>query len=134
MRPDLCDIEWVEAVLLGILGFHDLDIDGPGWIVASLDGIEEIAGGIVGIRAGEPLSLIGLEVLDTLVTLEVPLDVLEVALVVNELESVRRVTVHETVAIGGTTVGEEDGDLVDRFGDKRQEIPECIYLAGDKLC
>lgn len=126
--PDLGDIEGVESVVLSILRIHDLDVDRPRRSFTAFDRLEEITSSIVGIFRSKLTSFSGSEVLDTLVGLEVPLDILEVTLSIDQLEGVRRVTVHETVTIGSTTVGEEDGDLVNTFGDQGQEIPEGVRV------
>ena len=118
MWPNLGDIEWVETVGLGILRFHDLDIDRPRWMITLFNSIEQILGSIIRVRAGKLTGFISLEVLDALVGLEVPLDVLEVTLIINQLQSVRRTTIHVTITIGSTTVREQDGDLMDRFRNK----------------
>lgn len=128
MRPDLGDIEGVETVLLGILRLHDLNVDGPRRILTVLNSVEEITGGIIRVGTSKLTSLISLQVSDTLISLEVPLDILEATIFSNQLESVRRVTVEVTVTVRSTTVGEEDGDLVNGFRDERQEIPEGIGI------
>jgi hypothetical protein len=131
--PDLGDIEGVESVVLSILGVHDLDVDRPRRSFTTFDRLEEITSSIVGIFGGKLTSFSGSEVLDTLIGFEVPLDILEVTLSIDQLEGVGRVTVHEAVTIGSTTVGEEDGDLMDTFGHQRQEIPEGIRVATVSL-
>src|SRR4030042_4611629 len=39
VRPDLGDVEGIEAVALCFLGCHDLYFQPPGWVVTSLNGI-----------------------------------------------------------------------------------------------
>lgn len=128
MRPNLGDIEGIEAILLGIFRFHDLDINGPRRIFTTLNSIEKISSSVIRIFTSKTLSFRSLQVLDTLISLEVPLDVFEVAIGINKLKSVRRVTIQVTVAIRSTTVGEENSNLVNRFRDKREEIPESICI------
>jgi len=128
VRPDLGNIEGVETILLGILRIHDLNIDRPRRILTVFNSIEKITSSIIRVGTSELTSLISLQVSDTLICLEVPLDILEATIFSNQLESVRRVTVEVTVTIRSTTVGEEDGDLVNGFRNKRQEIPEGIGI------
>jgi hypothetical protein len=110
------------------LGIHNLDIDSPAGEFTTSDGVKEITGGIIGIRA-QLGSLLSGEVLNALVSLEVPLDILEVAVIVNQLQGVGRVAVHVTVTIGSTTVREEDGNLVNGLRNKREEVPESIRIS-----
>lgn len=133
LGPDLGDIEGVPAVGGGLLGGHDLDVDGPGGEVTLGDGVEEIGGGVVGVGGGELGGLGGLEVLDALVALEVPLDEVGLAGLVDELQGVGGEAVHVTVTIGGTAVGEEDGDLVEGLGDEGDEVPEGIGITAVSL-
>src|SRR3990170_1661962 len=39
VRPDLGDVEGIEAVVLCFLGCHDLYFQPPGWVVTSLNGL-----------------------------------------------------------------------------------------------
>lgn len=105
-------------------------MDGPGGEVTLGDGVEEIGGGVVRVGGGELGGLGGLEVLDALVALEVPLDEVGLAGLVDELQGVGGEAVHVTVTIGGTTVGEEDGDLVEGLGDEGDEVPEGIGITA----
>ena len=130
LGPDLGDIKGVPAVGGGILGVHDLDVDGPRGEITLGNVVEKISGGIVGIRRGKLGSLGGLEVLDTLVALEVPLDKVGLTSLVDELQGVGGETVHVAVTIGGTAVGEEDGNLVKSLGDEGDEVPESIGITA----
>lgn len=49
MRPDLGHIEDVPAVLLCLFWLHDLEVHGPGRIVAILDCIVHISGMVIWI-------------------------------------------------------------------------------------
>lgn len=53
--------------------------------------------------------------LETTVSDDVDLSVDPAAIVLDELVGVARVTVHLVVTIGGTAIGEEDGDLMSRL-------------------
>lgn len=94
--------------------FNAYHEDIPGRELASLDLGEELLGCVVGVRSAEADSGVIVEGLGTSFSLEVDLDVVELALCVDELEGVSRVTVH-VVAVRGTAVREEDHDLMDGF-------------------
>lgn len=79
MRPDLGHVENVPLVRLGLLGVHDLHEDVPLGEVALLDGLEEVLGEEVRVLARNLGGGCGGEVLDTILGLEVELDVLEAA-------------------------------------------------------
>lgn len=53
--------------------------------------------------------------LETTVSDDVDLSIDPAAIVLDELVGVARVTVHLVVTIGGTAIGEEDGDLMSRL-------------------
>lgn len=101
--------------------------------VALLDGVEEIANGIVGVGAGELVGLLGRQVLDALSGLEVELAVVSFALLVGELEGVRAVAVHESVAIRGAAVAEQEHDLVRGLRSQRDEVPEHVGVFQMRL-
>lgn len=128
MRPNLGNVEGVETIPESIFRVHDLNVNSPRGTITLFNGIEEITSSIIRILTSNNTSLFSAQVLDTLVSLEVPLDILEVAVIINQLESVRGVTIHETITIGSTTVGEENRDLVNGFRYERKEIPESIRI------
>ena len=126
MRPDLGDIEDVPLVGGGILLRHDLGKHGPGGGISFLDVVEELSGGEVGINA---LHLVGLwpgEVLDSGVGLEVPFDVEDLSLLVDPSEGVAAIPVHVTITVRGSSVREENGDLVGTLRGEGEEVPEHV--------
>lgn len=124
--PDLGDVEDVPLVVGGIGLGHDLDIEGPGGGLSFRDVLEEVSGGIVGIAGLDAVGFLSGEVLDSGVGLEVPLDVEGLVVLVDPSESVGAISVHVSVTVGSSSVREEDGDLVHRLRDKRQEVPEHV--------
>ena len=123
MRPDLGDVIDIEAVLVGIGNWHDLGVPGPGWEVALLDVVEEVHGGIVLGCFAHLGGLLTSEALDALVRLVVVLDEELFVLGVDPLEGVRSVSVHVSVAVGGTAVGHQNGNLVESLRGVAPEIP-----------
>mmetsp|Transcript_137763 Transcript_137763/g.194883 ORF Transcript_137763/g.194883 Transcript_137763/m.194883 type:complete len:292 (-) Transcript_137763:39-914(-) len=128
MGPNLGDIEDVPLVLGGISNRHNLDLEAPSGRLATGNVVEQVSGGVVGISGLDGIGLVSGQVLDAGVGLEVEFDKELVTLVIDPLESVRAVAVHVSVAIRGTSVREEDGDLMSRFGGKRQEVPEHVGI------
>ena len=57
VRPDLGEVERVEAVGLGVLVRHDLDVQVPGREVAGVDVFVQVADVEVRVRAGQCLGL-----------------------------------------------------------------------------
>ena len=106
--PDLGQIEDGEWQLLGLLLSHGLDVDSPGWVVTSLDGLEKILTTVGWVLTTDLDGLLSGEVLDTLVTLDVDLNVVPVTLLVGPLVGVTRVTVHLSQRLWSTTVREQD--------------------------
>lgn len=80
LRPDLGQVEDVPAELLRLLRAENLDVAGPRWVLASLDGVEQVLR--VPVRVG-PCQLDRLfvrEGLVALVGLHVDLDVVKTAI------------------------------------------------------
>lgn len=75
MRPDLRHIKDVPAVLLGLLWLHDLEVHGPGRIVARLYRIVHVGSMIVGILSGDFFSLLLGKVFDALLGLKMDFDI-----------------------------------------------------------
>jgi len=115
VRPDFGEIENVVAEFLGLLRGHGLDVDSPRGEVARLDGVEESLSGIVGVLTSQLGSRLVVESLESTISADVDLGVDEGAVVLEPLEGVARVAVLLVVAIGSSTVGEEDHDLVNGF-------------------
>lgn len=49
-------------------------------------------------------------------------------LVIDQLECVGAIAVHETVAIGNTTVREQEHGLVGGFGPQSEEVPHHVGI------
>lgn len=50
------------------------------------------------------------------------------ALCIDHLESVRAIAVHEAVAVGCATIGEQKGHLVSSFRAQSNKIPKHIWI------
>jgi len=116
VRPDLGQIENVVSELFGLFGCHGLDIDGPAGFLATVDCLEEGLDTVIGVGTSDLRRLFLSQVLEATIGSDVNLDVGELALLVDELEGMARVTVLVMVAVGNSTITEEDHDLVDRLG------------------
>jgi len=95
--PDLSDVEGVEAVVLDLLGGHDLRVDLPARVLAALDRLVQIASGVVRVLALHALGLVPGQVLDALFGFEVDLHPEVLTLVVVPLEGVSAVAVHVSI-------------------------------------
>lgn len=80
LRPDLGEVEDVPAELLGLFGGENLDVAGPGGVLAALDGVEEVLGVPVGVSGGEVAGFFVGEGLVALICLAVDLDVVKGAI------------------------------------------------------
>jgi len=133
MRPDLGDIENVPFILGGVSFGHDLDLHAPGGRLSRGDVIKQVSGSIIAILGGDLASFRSSQILDARVSVEVELDPETFSLFIDPLESVRAVSVHVSETIGSTSVREEDGDLMGRFGDEGKEVPEHVGVLAVSL-
>ena len=112
MGNGLRHIENVELVVFPLLLGDELHVPCPRGEVALGDILVQVLRGIVLVGSCEVCSLFASEVLDALVGLEVILDVVNLALFVHPLVSVRAVSIHVSIAVGSASVRKEDSDLV----------------------
>ncbi len=112
MRPDLGDVERVEAVFFDLFRSHDLDGNRPGRILAPLDRLIQVPSSMVGIFPTHLPSFLAGEVLNPLFSFEVYLhpEILTPSVVPHERMSA--VAVHVAVALGCTPVREKYRHLV----------------------
>ena len=130
VRPDLGEVERVEAVGLGVLVRHDLDVQVPGREVAGVDVFLQVAD--VEVARPTPASCLGLVAghgLDALVGLEVVLDPETLALGVDPLVGVRAVALHFTPGGRQAAVAHQPGDLVRGLGGQGPEVPLHVGVA-----
>ncbi|CAH0326074.1 hypothetical protein SRABI128_05160 [Microbacterium sp. Bi128] len=129
VRPHLGEVEGVEAVRLGVLVRHDLDVEVPGGEVAGGNVFLEVADVEVAVGAGKGLGLVAGHGLDALVGLEVVLDPEPLALGVDPLVGVRAVALHFTPGGRQAAVTHEPGDLVGGLGGEGPEVPLHVGVA-----
>lgn len=63
-------IKGVELELLCLLKGHDLDVEGPGWVVAIGDGVEQISNGIIWVGGSQTVCLLDWQILYSLIGLK----------------------------------------------------------------
>lgn len=68
-RRYLGKIKGVELEFLSLFKGHDLDVEGPGWVVAIGNGIEQVSNGVVRVGGGQALGLLQRQILDSLISL-----------------------------------------------------------------
>ena len=59
MRQDFGNIERIEAVGLGLFGSHNLDLHIPGGMIAFLNGVEQVGGGVIGCEFASIFNALG---------------------------------------------------------------------------
>lgn len=80
MRPDFRHVENVPPLLLGVGWIHDLHVDVPLGIISPLNSLKHVPDHVIGILACDSSRLLCGEVFDSLLGLDVNLDVLERAI------------------------------------------------------
>lgn len=96
--------------------------------IALLNILEQSLNTHIGIITSELASLLVRERLGTADLLKVDLHIVEVAICVDELERVSRVSVHVVVTLRSTTVGEQNHNLVNGLGILAKVIPEHVGI------
>ena len=129
LRPDLGQIERMEAVGRCIGLRHDLHVQGPAGEVAVLDRVVQVALGALAITGDHRGGLLIGQVLDALLGLEVELDPVALVVRTDEAVGVRAKQVHMTVASRNAAVTHHVGHLVQRFGQPGPEVPVVVGVA-----
>lgn len=124
--PDLGQVKDGEWSLLGLLGSHRLEVDSPGWEVTLGNVNEQVLLGVVWVGTGKLASLLVGQTLAALVRDQVDLDVSPVTVLGRPLVGVTGVTVHLSVRGWGTTVREQNDNLVDGLWVAGQVVPEHV--------
>lgn len=123
VRPDFGDVVDVESVLFSVGNWHHLNEKGPGWEVSVLDGVEEIGGGEILVSHTHLSRLLGSEILDSLVGLEVILNPEGFSSGIDPLKGVRSISIHVAITIGSSTVRHENGNLMKSLRGVGPEVP-----------
>lgn len=100
----------------------------PRRIIPIRDRVVQIPDAVIGIRRRKFGSFLDIQILDTLIGLEMELAVGHLPLCVDHLEGVRTVAVHVSVTIRYSPVAEHVHDLVCRLRHQRQEIPKHVRI------
>jgi len=116
VRPYFGDVERIPLVFPGVFEFHDLNVDGPRGEPLLGNGLEQILLRVVSVFSCKTIAFLLCEVFNALIGLEVILDPVGFSFGVDVLEGVAAVAIHVAVALGNTTVREQDGDLMKGLG------------------
>jgi hypothetical protein len=127
--PDLGQIKGIEAVVLGLFKWHDLNFQRPAGVFPPLDRLAQIAAVVVGVFPGDPIGLFLGEKLDALVGLEVVLDPEPFAFGVNPHVRVARVAVHVPIALGDPSITHQDRDLMGGLWRQGPEVPLHVVVS-----
>jgi hypothetical protein len=128
--PDLCDIKNVKLVGSGVFFRHGLNKPVPGWVVTFLDSVPEVVGAMFRILHTLSDGFGSGEVFDSLTSLIMVFDIVDVTFIIDPSESVRGIPVHVSVAVGSSAVAEEDSDLVKCFGGEAPEVEAHVGVFG----
>ena len=112
LRPDFGEVEDVPAEFLGVAWGEDLEVTGPGRVVAFLDGVEEVLRMPVRVLGGHFARFLVVEGFTALIGLAVDLDIVEGTVRLGKFVGVAGVAIHMAIGIGGTTVREQMHDLM----------------------
>ena len=129
VEPDLGEVEGVVGTCRRVLLRHDLHIEGPAGEVLLFDALVEVALVALPVLGDDRLGLLIGQVLDPLLGLEVELDPVPFVLGVDEAEGVAAEAVHVAVGAGNAPVAHDDGDLVQRLGQRGPEVPVVLGAA-----
>src|SRR5258708_16038902 len=102
----------MDVMSFRLILWHDLHGQEPLWEIAFLYGIEQISLGIVGVNPTHLVRRVRVEILDSLLGLEMPFHVKQLVLRVDQAVCVTAEAVHMTVAIGCAAVREENRHLM----------------------
>lgn len=128
--PDFGHVVDVKSVLVSVGDGHNLDLQVPGGEVSISDVVVEIVGSEILIGGDLSGSLLRGEALNSLVGFEVFLDEEFFTFLVDPLESVGRVAVHVSEAVGSSTVGHEDGHLMEGLGSVGPVVELHVGVVG----
>jgi len=102
--PDFCDIEDVPFVFGSVRLGHNLSAESPGGEVPSSDLVEQIVLCEIHILNFHRIGIFSREILDSLVSFEMPFDEESLAIFVNPSVGVRAISVHTSVPVRGSSV------------------------------
>ena len=128
LGPNFGQVKDVPAELLGLFRRDDLDVTCPAGEIARLDLVEEILSCVVGVFAREFARGVVVEGLDSLIDLEMELDIVEVAVLLDQFECVAGISVHVCVSVGGASIREQNHDLMNGLWVGGKVIPEHVRI------
>jgi hypothetical protein len=128
--PGLGDIEDIESVRGSVLLRHGLNEPVPGRVVTFLNFVVEVVGAPFWVLCSLSLSLSSCEALNTLSGLVVVLNVVNFFFVVDPSESVGWVTIDVAVAVWCSSVGEQDGHLMESLRRVAPEVEGRVGVLG----
>lgn len=80
MRPNLGHIKDIPFIFLGLFRAHELDVDIPNRIIASLDGLKHVLDHVVRVFSGYLGSFLASEILYSLLCFDMDFGILERAI------------------------------------------------------
>lgn len=128
MRSDLGLVEGVELQLDGLFRCHELHEHGPAGAISAGNRLVEITLRIVSVNTSQAHPVGHREIADALVRLEMVLDVHGLPLGVYVRKGIGSISMHEPVAVGHSTVSEQERDLVNGFLAQGEEVPHHVVV------
>ena len=123
LRPYLGQVERIMLVGPGLRLGHHLDRQRRSRKIAALDRLEQIAPMALAIVGDDRRGFFVGEILDALLRAEVEFDPDALIGGVDHREGVAAEAMHVAEASRDATIGHDDGDLVQRLGQQRPEVP-----------
>lgn len=138
MRPYFGHVKNVPLVRLCLLGSHELHIDVPDRIIASLNRFEHILDHVVGVFPGNPVGLVPRESLIALLSLHMDLGILERAVLTSLSTSLSlhtaRITYlfYEFVGVSTVRVHVANRSWSSPIAKKHQKLVDAFWIADVK--
>ncbi len=113
----------MELVAGRVLFRHDLHVQGPARELFLLDALVQVALVALAVPAHDRLGLLVAQVLDSLLGSQMEFHPITLVPGIDETEGVAAEAVHVAVGGGNAAVAHDDGDLVQRLGQRAPEVP-----------
>ena len=123
MRPHLRQVKGIDAVMVGLLLGHQLHLEKPTGIIATLDALVEVALVRLTVFSNDGLSLLIGQALNALQGAQVELHPGAYIVAIDKTVGMASESVHVAVRTGNAARTHGDGHLMQRFGQGGPEIP-----------
>lgn len=115
MRPNFSDIENVPLVILPIFFRHNLHTEFPNRILSIFNAVVEVSLSKIAIFGFHLIGFFCSEVLNSLLSLKVPLNPKAFSLLVDPFISMRTISIHVSISIRSSSIRKQNGQLMTGF-------------------